>query len=393
MREPIPFGKYLLLERIAVGGMAEIWLAVRPEAPRQRLVVKRLLPTLSDDPAFVTLFLDEARIGAQLDHPGIIPIHDLGREAAGYFMAMDYVPGTDLRALLAHLRQRRQFLPVALSCWIGQRVAEALDHAHRGTGHDGAPLRVVHRDLSPANVLLGFDGGVRVIDFGVASAAFRVHREGTALRGKYISKEELASQAIHIEQQVIREDVGSQDQVSAAFGGLNRIEFLRDGSFDVAPMVLPAERLAELQSHLMLCFTGLSRIASEVARSKIENMDKREKELKIMHGLVDQAISVLQSRSASIEEFGSLLHESWNYKRKLSDKVSNSEIDAFYEAARTMGAIGGKLLGAGGGGFFLLFARPGDHKAIREKFSRLVHVPFRFENAGSRVVLYQPTGL
>jgi len=215
----------------------------------------------------------------------------------------------------------------------------------------------------------------------------------TALRGKHISKEELASQAIHIEQQVIREDVGSQDQISAAFGGMNRIEFLRDGSFDVAPMVLPAERLAELQSHLMLCFTGLSRIASEVAKSKIENMDKREKELKIMHGLVDQAISVLQSKSASIEEFGGLLHESWTYKRKLSDKVSNSEIDAFYEAARTMGAIGGKLLGAGGGGFFLLFARPGDHKAIREKFSRLVHVPFRFENAGSRVVLYQPSGL
>jgi len=215
----------------------------------------------------------------------------------------------------------------------------------------------------------------------------------TALRGKHISKEELASQAIHIEQQVIRESVGSQDQISAAFGGLNRIEFRRDGSFDVAPMVLPAERLAVLQSHLMLCFTGLSRIASEVARSKIENMDKREKELKIMQGLVDQAISVLQSRTASVEEFGKLLHENWIYKRQLSDKVSTSEIDELYEAARKMGAIGGKLLGAGGGGFFLLFVRPEHQKEIREKLSRLVHVPFRFENAGSRVVLYQPSGL
>ncbi len=193
MREPIPFGTYLLLERIAVGGMAEIWLAVRPEAPRHRLVVKRLLPTLADDPAFVTLFLDEARIGATLDHPGIVPVQDLGREPGGYFLAMDYVPGTDLRALLAHLRQRRQLLPVALACWIGVQVAEALDHAHRGRGHDGAPLHVVHRDLSPANLLLGFDGGVRVIDFGVASAAFRAHREGTVLRGKfgYLSPEQV----------------------------------------------------------------------------------------------------------------------------------------------------------------------------------------------------------
>jgi serine/threonine-protein kinase len=193
MREPISFGKYLLLERIAVGGMAEIWLAIRPEAPRHRLALKRLLPTLADDRAFVTMFLDEARIGAQLDHPGIVPVHDLGHEAAGYYLAMDYVPGVDLRALLARLRQQRRFLPVALACGIAVRVAEALDHAHRGHGHDGAPLHVVHRDLSPGNVLLGFDGGVRVIDFGVASAAFRAHREATALRGKfgYLSPEQV----------------------------------------------------------------------------------------------------------------------------------------------------------------------------------------------------------
>ena len=198
MREPIPFGKYLLLERIAVGGMAEIWLAARAQDPRQRLVVKRLLPTLADDRAFVTMFLDEARIGAQLDHPGIVPVHDLGREPAGYYLAMEYVAGADLRALLARLRQQRGFLPVDLACWVGVRVAEALDHAHRGHGHDGAPLRVVHRDLSPGNVLLGFDGGVRVIDFGVASAAFRAHREGTALRGKfgYLSPEQVRGLAV-----------------------------------------------------------------------------------------------------------------------------------------------------------------------------------------------------
>jgi len=214
-----------------------------------------------------------------------------------------------------------------------------------------------------------------------------------ALRGQYISKEALASQAIQVEQKVIQENVGSQDQISAAFGGLNRIEFRRDGSFDVSPIVLPIERLAVLQSHLMLCFTGLSRISSEVARSTIENLDQREKELKLMKGLVDQAVKVLQSKTAPIEEFGQLLHESWMQKRKLSDKVSTSEIDALYDTARSAGAIGGKLLGAGGGGFFLLFVRPEHQKEVREKLSRLVHAPFRFENAGSRVVLYQPSGL
>ena len=214
-----------------------------------------------------------------------------------------------------------------------------------------------------------------------------------ALRGQYISKEELARQAIHVEQTVIRENVGSQDQVSAAFGGLNRIEFRRDGSFDVAPIVLPIERLAVLQSHLMLCFTGLSRIASEVAQSTIDNMDQREAELRHMGALVDQAIAVLQSKTTPIEEFGKLLHENWVQKRKLSDRVSTGQIDALYDTARSVGAIGGKLLGAGGGGFFLLFVKPEHQQKVREKLSRLVHAPFRFETAGSRVVLYQPSGL
>jgi D-glycero-alpha-D-manno-heptose-7-phosphate kinase len=244
-------------------------------------------------------------------------------------------------------------------------------------------LEIHHDGDLPARAGLGSSSSFTV---GLINAVM-------ALRGQYISKEALASQAIDVEQKVIRENVGSQDQISAAFGGLNRIEFRRDGSFDVSPIVLPIERLAVLQSHLMLCFTGLSRIASDVAKSKIDNMDKRETELRHMSGLVDQAISVLQSKTAPIEEFGRLLHESWMQKRKLSDLVSTSEIDALYDAARGAGAIGGKLLGAGGGGFFLLFVRPEHQKEVREKLSRLVHAPFRFETAGSRVVLYQPSGL
>jgi serine/threonine protein kinase len=193
MRDPIPYGRYLLLERLAIGGMAEVWLAEVRGQPGRRYAVKRLLPTLADDPAFVTMFLDEARIGAQLDHPGIVPVHDLGREGSSYFMAMDYLAGQDLRALLARLRHDGSRLPPALSAFVVAQAARALDHAHRALGHDGAPLHVVHRDLSPANVLLGYDGRVAVIDFGIAQAALRAHREDAVLRGKfgYLSPEQV----------------------------------------------------------------------------------------------------------------------------------------------------------------------------------------------------------
>jgi len=214
-----------------------------------------------------------------------------------------------------------------------------------------------------------------------------------ALRGQYVSKDALAQQAIHIEQEVIRENVGSQDQVSAAFGGLNRIEFRRDGSIDVAPVIVAPERLATLQDHLLLCFTGVSRIASEVARSKIDNLRHRHAELTRMRAMVDEAIAVLQDPQVPIERFGELLDEGWRYKRSLSEQVSTPQIDALYATARASGALGGKLLGAGGGGFFLLFAPPAAHDAIRRQLEGLVHVPFRFENGGSRVVLYQPNGL
>lgn len=214
-----------------------------------------------------------------------------------------------------------------------------------------------------------------------------------ALEGRISSKEQLASDAIHIEQNIIKENVGSQDQISAAFGGFNRIEFFRNDSYDVSPIILPTKRMVELQDHLMLCFTGFSRIASEVARSKIANLKNKEVELKCMREMVDEAIDLLQNSSIPIEDFGGLLDMSWKFKRSLSDRVSTPEIDIIYETAIRAGAIGGKILGAGGGGFLLLFAKPEMHTTIREALKGLVHVPFKFENSGSRVVLYQPNGL
>lgn len=219
-----------------------------------------------------------------------------------------------------------------------------------------------------------------------------VHALAT-LEGKYASKEALAANAIHIEQNLIGEHVGSQDQISAAFGGFNRIEFHRNGSFQASPVVLREERLAEFQRHLMLCFTGFSRIASEVAKSQIENFKNRESELKRMREMVDEAVRILQDSNVPIAEIGKLLHDSWLCKRSLSDKVSTSEIDLLYKEALEAGATGGKIMGAGGGGFLLLFVKPELQEKVRDRLKGLIHVPFQFEDSGSRVVLYQPNGL
>lgn len=214
-----------------------------------------------------------------------------------------------------------------------------------------------------------------------------------ALRGQHRSAADLAKEAIHIEQDIIREHVGSQDQISAAFGGFNRIEFFPDDRFDVSPILLPEAKHDALQEHFMLVFTGLSRYASEVAKSKIENFDKRKEELRSLGEMVDAAIDILTSTHTPIEEFGCLLHEAWTVKRQLSDKVTNSTVDEIYEAAREAGAGGGKLLGAGGGGFLLLFVPPERQFLVRERLNGLIHVPFRLERSGSRIVLYQPDGL
>jgi D-glycero-alpha-D-manno-heptose-7-phosphate kinase len=214
-----------------------------------------------------------------------------------------------------------------------------------------------------------------------------------ALKGSYVSKDRLARDALHVEQEVIGESVGSQDQVAAAYGGFNRIEFLRSGNFTVSPVVLKKQRQKEFQRHLMLCFTGFSRIASDIARSTIANIGSREGELTRMRQMVEEALCILQTPSRPIEAFGDLMHEAWRCKRALSPQVSTPEVDRMYAAAREAGAIGGKLLGAGGGGFMLLFVRPEHQARVREVLKDLVHVPFGFEDSGSRVVLYQPNGL
>jgi D-glycero-alpha-D-manno-heptose-7-phosphate kinase len=210
-----------------------------------------------------------------------------------------------------------------------------------------------------------------------------------ALDGRMQSKLQLAREAIRMEQEVLQETVGCQDQITAAFGGFNRIRFLPDSSFDVEPIVIGRERLDTLQQSLMLCFTGLTRHASAVAQETVKNFDAKRNELTAMRQMVDEAVEMLCGRADPIENFGRLLHEAWLIKRGLATNVTTSKVDEIYEAARSAGAIGGKLLGAGSGGFILLVAPPDRHAAIRERLNGLIHVGFRFESGGTKILVFE----
>jgi D-glycero-alpha-D-manno-heptose-7-phosphate kinase len=208
-----------------------------------------------------------------------------------------------------------------------------------------------------------------------------------ALKGMMVSKEKLAKEAIHIERDVLKENVGSQDQVAVAYGGFNKIIFGGDDEIQVEPVTVEKARIKELENHLMLYFTGFSRIASEIAKDQIINIPEKKRELTIIYQMVDEAIKILNDKR-DICEFGKLLHETWQLKKSLSNKISTPEINNIYERAIKAGAIGGKLLGAGGGGFIILFVSPERQKKIRETLKGLLEVPFSFESEGSQIIYY-----
>jgi D-glycero-alpha-D-manno-heptose-7-phosphate kinase len=210
-----------------------------------------------------------------------------------------------------------------------------------------------------------------------------------AHQGKRVTKDWLAQEAIRIEQQVLQENVGSQDQAAAAHGGFNVIHFHRNGAISVEPVIVPAPRKQILNDHLMLFFTGFSRISSEIAKSQVANIELKSAELHRMRAMVDQGVDIL-SNNFPISAFGELLHSGWLHKRAMSDQVSNPNIDSLYDAARKAGAIGGKLLGAGGGGFMLMFVEPEHQATVRQALGSLIHVPFSFEMVGSQIIYYQP---
>jgi D-glycero-alpha-D-manno-heptose-7-phosphate kinase len=209
------------------------------------------------------------------------------------------------------------------------------------------------------------------------------------MKGRDIDRLQLAKDAINVEQNIIRENVGSQDQVAAAFGGFNRIDFESKNKIRVSPIIAPKHRIKKLQNHLMIFFTGFSRTASTIAAEQIKITPQKNKELQTMHKMVSRAIDILEG-SEDINEFGKLLHESWQIKKHLTSKISNSTIDKIYDTALAAGATGGKLLGAGGGGFILIFSRPEFKDKIKEKLKRLIHVPFSFEKGGSQITYHSP---
>ncbi len=211
-----------------------------------------------------------------------------------------------------------------------------------------------------------------------------------AIKGIMPTKIQLAQDAIQIEQNMLNENVGCQDQILASFGGFNKIIFRSDNSFQVNPVIITHDRLHQLQSHLLLVFTGFSRYASDIAKNQIENTGNRRHELWIMRQMVDEALEILSNGRRDITEFGKLLHESWNLKKGLSDRITTPQIDMIYESAQEAGAIGGKVIGAGGGGFILFFAKPEDQPKIKEKLKGHLFVPFHFENYGSQIIVYQP---
>lgn len=215
----------------------------------------------------------------------------------------------------------------------------------------------------------------------------------SALDDRMIGKRDLAREAIHIEQNVLREHVGSQDQIWAAYGGFNRIDFHADDTFAVSPIILPPGRRSELSQSLMLFFTGFSRFATDFAQDQIKNIGNRKSQLHGIREMVDNALTAIINPKAPLRELGELLDASWRLKRELADSVSNQQLDEIYQAGRDAGAIGGKLLGAGGGGFMVFLVDPEKREKVRERLNKLIHVAIDVDKDGSKVVLYQPNGL
>lgn len=244
---------------------------------------------------------------------------------------------------------------------------------------DMQEIRLVYDADLPARSGLGTSSSFAV---GMLNAFY-------ALKGKYADKKKLADEAIYLERVICNESGGWQDQIAASFGGFNRINFNSNG-YEVLPIIISPERKKKLNDNLMMFFTGFTRFSASI--QKANNFESKDKilQLKEMYSLVNDAEKILTNNNGDIDDFGRLLDYTWNLKKQVGSAVSTNEIDILYEKGIKAGALGGKLLGAGGGGFLLFYVKPENQTAVKEAMKDLLYIPFEFENGGTRVIHYTP---
>lgn len=210
-----------------------------------------------------------------------------------------------------------------------------------------------------------------------------------ALKGKYADKKKLADEAIYLERELCQEAGGWQDQIAASFGGFNRINFTDEG-YEVLPLIISPKRKKQLNQNLMMFFTGFTRFSSDVQKANAAGKVDKTAQLKEMLSLVDDAEKVLTDKAVDLDEFGRMLDHTWKLKRQTGNAVSTNNIDILYDKGIKSGALGGKLLGAGGGGFLVFYVQPEKQAEVREAMKELMYIPFSFEDGGTRVIHYTP---
>lgn len=211
-----------------------------------------------------------------------------------------------------------------------------------------------------------------------------------ALKGKYADKKTLADQAIYLERELCQEMGGWQDQIAASFGGFNRINFNANG-YEVLPVIISPKRKRQLNNNLLMFFTGFTRFSSDVQKTnKTSGMDDKKSRLQKMYELVDEAEAILTDKNRDLDDFGRLLDTTWRLKKGTGSAISTGSIDELYEKGIKAGALGGKLLGAGGGGFLVFYVQPEKQEAVKEAMRELMYIPFKFEDGGTQVIYYGP---
>jgi D-glycero-alpha-D-manno-heptose-7-phosphate kinase len=288
-------------------------------------------------------------------------------------------------------------------CYLSvRRLPPFFEHKHRIVYSKMENVNTIDEIVHPAvretlkylnvnsGVSVHHDGDIPARSGMGSSSSFTVGMLNTmyALEGKRVSKEELTKEAIYIEQELIKENVGSQDQTLAAHGGFNLIKFSTSGEISVVPVIVRPDQLKNLEKSLVLVFTGISRMASVAAGDKIKNIPNNKGYLSQMKDLVDDAYRIITTPNKNLCEFGELLNETWKLKKKLSNEVTNPQIEELYDIVLKNGGVGGKLCGAGGGGFMLFFVEPENRAKVIKALKNYLLVPFNFDYDGSKIIVY-----